>query len=96
MPLQSKTNRHQISFSSLDECIATDNAVRFIDAFVDKLDLSKLLFVAKSVKTEGRPSFEQSVFLELYLYGYLNGLRSSRKLERECARNVELQWLLRG
>lgn len=96
MPLQPKTDRYQISFSSLDECIATDTAVRFIDAFVDKLDLSKLLFVAKSIKTEGRPAFEQSVFLKLYLYRYLNGLRSSRKLARECVRNVELQWLLSG
>ena len=82
--------------SSFDEQISSDNPARFIDAFVDKLDLTKLAFVPQNIKTEGRPTFEYSVYLKLYLYGYLNGLRSSRKLERECVRNVEVHWLLCG
>ena len=90
MPIQSKSNRNQLLISSLEEQISTDNAVRFIDAFVEKLELSKLEFKTQSIKTEGRPTFEQSVYLKLYLYGYLNGLRSSRKLERECIRNIEV------
>jgi len=51
-------------------------------------------FVVNEIKTEGRPAFNPKVFLKIYLYGYLNGLRSSRKLEKECKRNVELQWLI--
>jgi transposase len=53
-------------------------------------------FKIQTLKTEGRPSFDTKVFLKIYLYGYLNGLRSSRKLEKECERNIELQWLLCG
>ena len=87
-------NRLQMSFSSLEELIETENPVRFIDAFVDHLDFKLAGFLIQEVKTEGRPSFEPKLFLKLYLYGYLNGLRSSRKLERECKRNVEVQWLL--
>lgn len=83
-------------FFSPEEQISTENPVRFIDAFVDKLDLSQLSFQAQTIKTEGRPAFEQASFLKLYLYGYLNGLRSSRRLERESMRNLELHWLLCG
>jgi transposase len=96
LPLQSKTDRYQMRFTSFEENIATDNPIRFIDAFVDKLDLTKLQFTEATIKVEGRPAFEQRTFLKLYLYGYLNGLRSSRRLERECVRNVELHWLLCG
>jgi transposase len=96
LPIQSKTDRNQIRFSSFEEQISIDNPVRFIDAFVDKLDLTKLDFISQTVKTEGRPTFEHSIYLKLYLYGYLNGLRSSRKLERECVRNIEVHWLLCG
>jgi transposase len=56
--------------------------------------LAQLKFKVKELKTEGRPSFDPKVFLKLYFYGYLNGIRSSRRLERECKRNIELQWLL--
>lgn len=90
------TSRHQISFGTLEDCISIDNPVRFIDIFSSKLDLEKLGFSLKTLKKEGRPSFESSVFVRLYLYGYLNGIRSSRKLEKECGRNTELQWLLNG
>ena len=87
-------SRHQMRFSSLEEAIACDNQVRFIDAFVAFLDLKKLGFAVTSIKSEGRPSYNIKVFLKIYLYGYLNGLRSSRKLEKECFRNIEMQWLL--
>lgn len=89
-------NREQIEFYSLEELIEDDNSVRFIDAFVNKISLSELGFKTSSLKTEGRPSFCSELFLKLYFYGYINGIRSSRKLERECKRNIELQWLLNG
>jgi len=87
-------DRHQLRIRSLDECICKDNLVRFIDALVDQLGLPKLGFIVADVKTEGRPAFDSKVFLKLYLYGYLNGLRSRRKLEKEAIRNVEVHWLL--
>lgn len=89
-------DRFQTRFTSLEEPIDKENPVRFIDAFVDTLELEKLNFTVAHVKTEGRPAFEPKIFLKLYFYGYLNGLRSSRRLERECVRNIELQWLLAG
>lgn len=88
--------RNQMSFSSLEDTISLENPVRFIDAFVDALSLKSLGFEVKTLKSEGRPSFDTKIFLKIYLYGYLNGLRSSRKLEKECVRNIELQWLLCG
>ena len=86
--------RNQMSFSSLEDTISKDNPVGFIDAFVEALSLESLGFSVRTIKTEGRPSFDTKVFLKIYLYGYLNGLRSSRKLEKECVRNIELRWLL--
>jgi len=80
--------------SSLEDAITPDNQVRFIDAFVTFVDLAKLGFEVKTLKKEGRPSYNSQVFLKIYLYGYLNGLRSSRILERETFRNIEMQWLL--
>ena len=68
---------------SMEECISKDNPVRFIDAFVAQLELARLGFLVSAVKIEGRPAFDPKVFLKLYFYGYLNGLRSSRKLEKE-------------
>ena len=64
---------------NLDDEIEQDNSVRFVDAFVDKLDLSQLSFVLNEIKREGRPAFDPKVFLKIYLYGYLNGLRNSRR-----------------
>ena len=87
-------DRNQIEFKTLDSEIEQDNSVRFIEAFVMHLDLKQLQYKVPGLKTEGRPSYEPKVFLKLYLYGYLNGIRSSRKLERESKRNIELQWLL--
>lgn len=87
-------SRHQMRISSLEDAIAPDNQVRFIDAFVTLIDLSKLGFAVQTLKKEGRPSYKSQVFLKIYLYGYLNGLRSSRILEKETFRNIEMQWLL--
>ena len=86
--------RHQTYFSTLDDQVAADNPVRLIDAFVDKIDLQKIGFSGATLKSEGRPPYAPSVLLKLYLYGYLNKIRSSRKLEKECLRNIELRWLL--
>ena len=87
-------SRQQVRFSSLEDTISPDNQVRFIDAFVEYVDLSKPGFAVKTLKTEGRPSFNSKVFLKIYLYGYLNGVRSARDLQKECLRNMEMQWLL--
>ena len=90
------TPRLLMQMTSLEDTISHVNSVRFIDAFVDQLDLIKLGFIVKTIKNEGRPSFESSTLLKIYLYGYLNGLRSSRRLEAESCRNIELQWLTLG
>lgn len=90
----SPANRFQLQFSSLDEHIEQDHSVRFIEAFVEKLDLAQLHFNVKMIQHEGRPSYNPKVFLKLYFYGYLNGIRSSRRLEKECKRNIELHWLM--
>ena len=87
-------DRSQMELSSLEEQIEKDNAVRFVEAFVEHISLTELGFVVNKIKKEGRPSFNPKLFLKLYLYGYLIGLRSSRKLEKEAKRNIELQWLL--
>lgn len=96
MPIITPKSRTQIEFKSLEDYIEKDNTVRFIDAFVEKLELDKLFFINKTVKVEGRPSFTNQLFLKIYFYGYLNGIRSSRKLAKECARNIEMQWLCNG
>lgn len=87
-------SRHQSYFATLEEQVAADNPVRLIDAFIDKLELAKLGFSGQVHNSEGRPPYAPAVLLKLYLYGYLNKIRSSRKLERESLRNIELQWLL--
>lgn len=79
----------------LDDYIGPENPVRFIDAFVAQLDLSKAGFTNAQLNETGRPPYDPGDLLRLYLYGYLNRVRSSRGLEREAARNLELIWLLR-
>jgi transposase len=79
----------------LDDYIGAENPVRFIDAFVGQLDLSKAGFTNAVLNETGRPPYDPGDLLRLYLYGYLNRVRSSRGLEREAARNLELIWLLR-
>jgi transposase len=88
--------RHQTYFASLEDQVAADNGVRLMDAFIDKLELERLGFQKTVHHSEGRPPYAPGVLLKLYLYGYLNKIRSSRKLERECSRNIELQWLLQN
>ncbi len=77
----------------LEDWIDGENPVRVIDAFVDKLDLSRLGFDGVAPEATGRPSYHPSVLLKLYIYGYLNRVQSSRRLEREVGRNVEVMWL---
>ena len=88
--------RNQTYFATLEGQVSSDNAVRLIDAFIDKLDLQEIGFGKTVHHSEGRPPYAPGVLLKLYLYGYLNKIRSSRKLERECSRNIELQWLLQN
>jgi len=77
----------------LEDWINEDNPVRVVDVFVDELDLAQLGFVRVDPKATGRPSYHPSVLLKLYIYGYLNRIQSSRRLEREAGRNVEVMWL---
>ena len=78
---------------SLDEYISEDNPARFIDAFVEGLDPQALGFSHSVLKETGRPPYHPGVLLKLYVYGYLNRIRSSRLLEKEAHRNVEVIWL---
>src|SRR5207344_2238638 len=78
----------------LDDFIDESNPVRVIDAFVDALDLGELGFDGVIPEATGRPSYHPSLLLKLYIYGYLNRVQSSRRLEREAGRNVEVMWLL--
>jgi len=77
----------------LDDYIAEDNAVRLVDAFVDGLDLKQLGFERAEPSATGRPGYQPATLLKIYVYGYLNRIQSSRRLERESHRNVELIWL---
>ena len=89
-------DRQQVSLlpESLDDFVASDAAVRVIDAFVDTLDLAELGFDKAVAKDTGRKPYHPGDLLKLYVYGYLNRVSTSRRLERECQRNVEVMWLL--
>jgi transposase len=80
---------------AVDDYVGADNPVRFIDAFVDELDLEKAGFARTAAKATGRPGYHPGDLLKLYIYGYLNRVRSSRRLEAETHRNLEVIWLLR-
>ena len=82
--------------ASVEDYVGEDNPVRAIEAFVDGFDLLKAGFVRAEAKETGRPGYHPGDLLKLYLYGYLNRVRSSRRLEAECHRNLEVIWLLRG
>jgi transposase len=86
-------DRNQMQLMSLSMFISSDNPVRLIDAFVDKIELSKI-GVKIPDAVEGRSAFPPSSLMKLYFYGYLNRVRSSRKLEKECERNIEVKWLM--
>ena len=77
----------------LEDWIAEDNPVRAVDAFVDELDLTELGFARAQPAATGRPAYHPATLLKIYIYGYLNRIQSSRRLEREAQRNVELVWL---
>jgi transposase len=77
----------------LEDWIDENNSVRVIDVFVDELDLAQLAFYGVAPEVTGRPAYHPSVLLKLYIYGYLNRVQSSRRLERETGRNVEVMWL---
>jgi transposase len=77
----------------LEDWIGEDNPVRVIDVFVDELDLAELGFCGVEPEATGRPSYHPSMLLKLYIYSYLNRVQSSRRLEREALRNVEVMWL---
>jgi transposase len=91
------TNRNQLPLfaSSIDDAIAQDNQIRLIDLFVDSLKLPDFGFTFDFVEN-GRPAYHPSDLLKLFIYGYLNRMRSSRTLEKECSRNIELMWLVKG
>jgi len=88
-------NRNQATLlpECLEDFITEDNPVRIVDAFVDELELASLGFDGATPAITGRPSYHPAVLLKIYIYGYLNRVQSSRRLERECQRNVELMWL---
>ena len=90
-------DREQASLlpARIDDYVGAEAAVRVIDAFVEGLDVVGLGFVRAVPAATGRPGYDPRDLLKLYVYGYLNEVGSSRKLERECGRNVELMWLLR-
>ena len=90
-------NRHEaILFPArLDDYIAAENPVRFLDAFVDRLNLTTLGFQRATPAATGRPAYDPADLVKLYIYGYLYRLRSSRRLEQETHRNVEVMWLLK-
>jgi len=88
-------DRHQriLLPEQLDDYVADSNPVRVVDVFVDELDLVQMGFEGTMPAQTGRPAYHPSVLLKIYIYGYLNRLQSSRRLEREAQRNVELMWL---
>ena len=88
-------SRNQITLmpACLDDYIDADNPVRVIDLFVDELDLAALGFEGTTAAATGRPGYHPALLLKIYIYGYLNRIQSSRRLERETQRNVELMWL---
>ena len=93
--IQGKNRTQSILFpKSLDQIVQTDNEVRIIDLFVESINLADFHFVIKTSK-EGRPAYHPKDLLKLFVYGYLNHIRSSRQLEKECKRNIELLWLMK-
>jgi transposase len=93
--IEGKNRTQSILFpQSLDAVIDLDNEVRIIDLFIESIQLADFKFHIKESK-EGRPAYHPKDLLKLYVYGYLNHIRSSRQLEKECKRNIELMWLMK-
>jgi transposase len=91
------TNREQVVLfpAVIDDYVSAENPVRFVEAFINRLELGALGFSKAEPEERGRPAYDPRDLLKLYIYGYINEIRSSRKLERETRRNVEVMWLLR-
>src|SRR3954451_17221649 len=89
-------NQTQLLPARVDDYVDRDNPVRFIDAFVDDLNLNEAGFARVEPKNTGRPGYDPADLLKLYIYGYVNRVRSSRRLEAEAIRNLEVIWLLCG
>lgn len=96
MGYKEKESRNQLTFlpDSIEEYVSEDNPVRVIDAFVDSLDLAGMGFTKSVPADTGCPAYDPADMLKLYIYGYFNRIRSSRKLMTECRRNVEAMWLM--
>lgn len=90
-----RKDRDQLEFFSLNQVISKENEVRLIDLFVDVANLHDFGFKMAFIEN-GRPAYHPKDLLKLYIYGYLNRIRSSRQLEKECNRNLEVMWLMRG
>jgi transposase len=86
--------QHTLFPTRLDELIPGDHVCRVIEVFVNRLDVGELGFIRAEPAETGRPGYDPRDLLKLYLYGYLQQIRSSRRLEAECQRNVEVMWLL--
>jgi transposase len=93
--IQGQNREQSVLFpQSLDQIISADNEVRIIDLFVESITITDFKFVVKT-STEGRPAYHPKDLLKLFVYGYLNSIRSSRTLEKECHRNIEVMWLMK-
>ena len=90
---ESRYQRHLLA-ASLDEMVSATHMVRVVDAFIGGLDLRGLGFAEVEAAETGRPGYHPAVLLKLYVYGYLNQMRSSRRLEKEAERNIEVHWLI--
>jgi transposase len=88
-------DREQVEFFSLSQLVTQDNEARLIDLFVGTIKLSDYGFKMAFIEN-GRPAYHPSDLLKLFIYGYMNRIRSSRQLEKECKRNLELMWLMKG
>ena len=96
MGYKEKASREQLTLlpDSIEDYVSEDNPVRVIDVFVDSLDLVALKFTKSVPAGTGCPAYAPSDLLKLYIYGYYNRIRSSRKLMTECGRNIEVMWLM--
>ncbi len=94
--IQGENRKQSVIFpETLDQIVDQDNDVRFIDLFVESIDIADFDFKTKTATTEGRPPYHPKDLLKLFIYGYLNSIRSSRALEKECRRNIEVMWLMK-
>jgi len=93
MPLQKKVDRYQMQFLSLEELVEENSEVRVIDLFCNCINYENLGFIVKGKSHDGKPAYATSTLVGIYIYGYLNKIRSCRKLEKACKLNTELWWL---